>query len=141
LKNTWEIRFDEQITLFVEKMKEHAAEKRIICLSDKVAEFAADIMSLISFGDPFGSVRNQRDEREILGNWRKGLPFFGFAARCRFFRESILKIPIVGLWFLPSISDESGMGWLMREADRQVSSREKQNKDGAFDNTPDFLQQ
>jgi hypothetical protein len=141
LKNTWEARFDDQVTLFIEKMKEHAAEKRTVCLSDKVAEFAADIMSLISFGSPFGSVKNQRDERQILSNWRKGLTFFGFSARCRFFRDHILTLPTIGLWFLPTISDESGMGWLMREADRQVSTREAQNKDEAFDGAPDFLQQ
>lgn len=45
LKNTWESRFDDQVTLFVKKMHEHAAAKRTVCISDKVAEFAADIMS------------------------------------------------------------------------------------------------
>ncbi|KAF1845700.1 cytochrome P450 [Cucurbitaria berberidis CBS 394.84] len=140
LKKTWESRFDDQINLFAEKMHEHAAEKRTICLSDKVAEFAADIMSMISFTEPFGSVRNQRDEKDLLRNWRNGLTFFGFVGRFRFFRERIIKLPRVGLWFLPAVSNESGMGWLMCEADRQVSTRESQNAERPFDGKPDFLQ-
>ena len=97
LKNAWESRFDDQVMLFIEKMQEHAATKRIVCLSDKVVEFAADILAMISFTHPFGSVENQRDEKDLLSNWRKGLTFFGFVGRCRFFRETILKLPVVGL--------------------------------------------
>lgn len=121
-------------------MREHATEKRSVCLSDKVAEFAADIMSMISFGEPFGSVKNQRDEKDILGNWRKGLTFFGFASRFRFFRDTVLKIPVLGLWFLPGISHESGMGWLMAEADRQVFVRESRSEEKVARGEPDFLQ-
>ena len=44
LKNTWESRFDAQVDLFISKMKEHARSGHIVCVSDKVAEFAADIM-------------------------------------------------------------------------------------------------
>lgn len=141
LKNTWERRFDQQVNLFIKKMNEHAADKRTVCLSDKCAEFAADIMSMISFTEPFGCVENQRDEKDILSNWRKGLDFFGFAARFRFFRDVVLKLPVVGLWFLPSGSQDSGMGWLMCEADRQVSQREKLIEEQSFSGEPDFLQQ
>jgi cytochrome P450 len=141
LKNTWEPRFDDQVMLFVKKMNEHATAGRVVCVSDKVAEFAADIMSMISFTQPFGCVRNQRDEKLILGNWRKGLKFFGFVGRWRFFRERIVKLPVVGLWFLPSVKNEEGMGWLMCEADRQVSRREIQNKKSTFEGMPDFMQQ
>jgi len=122
-------------------MDGHAAAGRIICVSDKVAEFAADIMSMISFTEPFGCVQNQRDEKAILGNWRKGLGFFGFVGRWRFFREHVVKLPLVGLWFLPSVKNEEGMGWLMCEADRQVSHREERNKEKLFEGKPDFLQQ
>lgn len=141
LKNTWEQRFDQQVNLFVGKMSEHAANKRVVCLSDKVAEFAADIMSMISFTNAFGCVKNQRDEKDILTNWRKGLDFLGFAARFRFFRNVVLRLPVVGGWFLPSTSHDSGMGWLMCEADRQVSQREKLIEEQGFDGKPDFLQQ
>ena len=121
-------------------MREHAAANRIVCLSDKVAEFAADIMSMISFTHAFGCVQNQRDEKDILQNWRHGLLWFGFATRFRFFRECIIPLPVVGLWFLPSVSNDRGMGWLMREADRQVTQRERLG-DEKPDGTPDFLQQ
>jgi cytochrome P450 len=85
LKNAWEARFDDQVLLFTEKMHEHAAAKRTVCLSDKVAEFAADILATISFTHPFGSVANQRDEKDLLSKWRKGFTIFGFVGRCRFF--------------------------------------------------------
>ena len=127
--------------LFIEKMQEHAATKRIVCLSDKAVEFAADILAMISFTHPFGSVENQRDEKDLLSNWRKGLTFFGFVGRCRFSRETILKLLVVGLWWLPASSNDSEMGWLMCEADLQVASREKQNAEKAFNGKPDFLQQ
>ncbi|KAI8943869.1 hypothetical protein NX059_001840 [Plenodomus lindquistii] len=140
LKNTWEDRFDEQINLVVQKMREHAAANRVVCLSDKVSEFAADIMSMISFTNAFGCVKNQRDEKNILTNWRKGLDFFGFVGRFRFFRERIIKLPVIGLWLLPSMSNDSGMGWLMCEADRQVSTREKENEQNPFEGKPDFMQ-
>lgn len=141
LKNTWEDRFDEQVDLFVQRMREHARAKRTVCLSDKVAEFAADIMSMISFTEPFGSVDHQRDEKNILTNWRQGLGFFGFVSRFRFFREYIIKLPVVGLKFLPAMSQDSGMGWLMAEADRQVTTREEHNQKKAFDGKRDFMQQ
>lgn len=141
LKKTWESRFDDQVTFFLGKMNEHAEAQRTICLSDKVAEFASDILSMIAFTEPFGSVKNQRDEMHLLENWRKGLPFFGLACRFQFFRERILKLPVIGLWFLPAISNESGMGWLMCEADRQLSAREQQNAESPFDGKPDFMQQ
>ena len=141
LKKEWEGRFDDQVRLFTQKMSEHSEAKRIVCLSDKVAEFAADIMSMISFTEPFGCVKNQKDEKDILSNWRKGLDFFGFVGRFRFFREKIVKLPVVGLWFLPSMSNENGMGWLMCEADRQVTDRENGNAEKGFSGKPDFMQQ
>jgi cytochrome P450 len=141
LKNTWENRFDDQVTLFVSKMREHAQADRVVCISDKVAEFAADIMSMISFTHAFGCVRNQRDEKLILTNWRIGLNFFGFACRFRFFRDTIIPMPFFGRYFLPSTDNEVGMGWLMCEADRQVTMREKIISEKPFQNSPDFLQQ
>ncbi|KAL1611014.1 hypothetical protein SLS59_000651 [Nothophoma quercina] len=127
LKNTWEPRFDDQVNLFVEKMHEHAEAGRAVCLSDKVAEFAADIMSMVSFTTPFGCVERQEDVRDILKNWRLGLSFFGFASRWRWFRDVALQLPVAGMWFLPKVESGSGMGWLMYEADRQVNVREEVN--------------
>ena len=144
LKNTWEPRFDEQVNLFVEKMHEHAEAGRAVCLSDKVAEFAADIMSMVSFTTPFGCVERQEDVRDILKNWRLGLSFFGFASRWRWFRDVVLQLPVAGMWFLPKVESGSGMGWLMYEADRQVSVREEVNaaneKKESAEGRKDFMQ-
>ena len=144
LKNTWEPRFDDQVNLFVEKMHEHAKAGRVVCLSDKVAEFAADIMSMVSFTAPFGCVERQEDVRDILKNWRLGLSFFGFASRWRWFRDVVLQLPVAGMWFLPKVESGSGMGWLMYEADRQVSVREEVNaadeKKGSLEGRKDFMQ-
>jgi hypothetical protein len=107
----------------------------------KVSEFAADIMSMIAFGEPFGSVENQRDEKNILGNWRKGLTFFGVVWRWRFFRETLMNFPVIGPWCLPEFNPNTGMGWLVCEADRQVSAREKANAEKSYNGKPDFMQQ
>lgn len=127
LKRSWEAAFDWRVDLFISKMHEHAQAQNRVCLSDKVAEFAADIMSMVSFTEPFGCVERQEDVRDILKNWRLGLSFFGFAVRWRWFRDVLLQTPFVGLWFLPKVENGSGMGWLMCEADRQVSAREGRN--------------
>jgi len=127
LKRSWEAAFDGRVDLFIRKMHEHAQAQNRVCLSDKVAEFAADIMSMVSFTEPFGCVERQEDVRDILKNWRLGLSFFGFAVRWRWFRDVLLQAPLVGLWFLPKVENGSGMGWLMCEADRQVSAREERN--------------
>jgi hypothetical protein len=140
LKKQWEPRFDDHISLFMSKMREHAAANRVICLSDKCTEFAVDIMSMVSFSKPFGCVQNQRDEKNMIANFRQGLTFFGFAGRFRFFRENILKSPKLAVWFLPAPDHTSGMGWLMSEADRQLTSRERQIDEKSWDGKPDLLQ-
>ena len=140
MKNVWESRFDDHIMLFIRKLREHAEAGRTICMTDKLTEFAADILGMISFSEPFGNVENQSDERELLKNFRKGLPFFGFSGRFRFFRENILSLPFLGPLLLPSTTDTYGNGWLMGEADRQITAREKQNAEKKFEGRPDFLQ-
>ena len=113
-------------------------------MSDKVAQFAADIMSMVSFTTPFGCVETQTDVRNILKNWRLGLSFFGFAVRWRWFRDVLLQLPVVGMWFLPKVESGSGMGWLMCEADRQVREREEINaadeKNESTEKRKDFMQ-
>ena len=106
-----------------------------------ISEFAADIMSMVSFTEPFGFVRNQEDVRLILTKWRQGLNYFGFVGRFRFFREHVMKWPYFETWCLPATSDSHGMGYLMFEADRQVTQREKQIEEGTYKaKQPDFLQ-
>jgi hypothetical protein len=143
LKKNWEPRFDDQIRLLTAKLEEKARRDEVLCLSDKVAyeplatgpfyhlrnvgkplipyrEFAADIMTMISFTEPWGFVKNGRDERGILKSWRDGLDFYGFVPRSNFFRNYIFSIPGLNMWFLPKYSSTSGMGWLMYQADRKV---------------------
>ncbi|KAH8589289.1 cytochrome P450 17A1 [Bisporella sp. PMI_857] len=86
LKNAWESRFDSQIRIFVSKETVRAKNKEPIVLSDKVSEFAADIMTMVSFTKPWGFVQNDRDERSCNA-WRESLLLFGTAQRWRFFHE------------------------------------------------------
>ena len=104
-------------------------------------EFAADIMTMVSFTTPCGFVKNSRDEKLILTNWREGLDFFGFVGRFKFFQKYVLNLPGIGSLILPKITDSHGMGWLMGEAMRQISTREEENGKGIVSEKPDFLQQ
>lgn len=98
-------------------------------------------MTMLSFTEPWGFVRNSRDERNILKSWRKGLDFFGFVGRFRWFRNVVMK-STWGLYFLPTMSDDAGMGYLMSQADKQVSDRETLITTENFSQSkPDFLQQ
>ncbi|GME41126.1 hypothetical protein CBS470a_001953 [Neofusicoccum parvum] len=81
-------------------MTEYAENNQPVILSDKVAEFTADIITMLSFAKPWGFIRNSRDERNILSSWRRGLNF------------------------LPSTDNSTGMGYLMSQADAQVTERE-----------------
>ena len=98
-------------------------------------------MTMLSFTEPWGFVRNSRDERGILTSWRKGLDFFGFVGRFRFFRNYIMTVPGLNLWLLPKTSNDSGMGWLMSQADREVTDRENEIRQGIYRERPDFMQQ
>ena len=104
-------------------------------------EFAADIMTMVSFTTPFGFVKNSRDEKLILTNWREGLDLFGFVGRFKFFQKYVMNMPGIGHLILPKITDPHGMGWLMGEAMRQISTREQENGKGIVPEKPDFLQQ
>ncbi|KAI8251615.1 hypothetical protein K4K58_008676 [Colletotrichum sp. SAR11_239] len=140
LKNNWESRFDSHIQLFISRMSDFARNNEPVILSDKVAEFAADIMTMVSFTDPWGFVTNSRDERNMLASWRRGLFSFGFVNRFRWLRDRVTRV-WWGHFFLPSTSDDVGMGYLMAQADRQVSERERRMEEEAFtQEKPDFMQ-
>lgn len=112
-----------------------------VVLSDRLPEFAADVLTLVAFTEPWGFVRSGRDEGGLLHAWRQGLPFFGFAARCRWFRRNVLASPRLAPMFLPRTSDDRGMGFLMRQADRAVGERERRiAEEGFAQEKPDYLQ-
>lgn len=137
-------------------MTERADANETVLMSDRVAqvvfspgleeilmrssEFAADVMTMISFTEPWGFVKNGRDERGILSSWRKGLPLFGFAGRFNSFRK-LLGIPGIGEQLLPKATDKDGFGYLMNWADKEVQNREEKLGDGLTMDQPDFLQQ
>lgn len=64
-----------------------------------------------------------------------------FALRCRSFGLYVLNMPVLGAFLLPKSSKAVGMGWLICEADRQVTRRETQIVEKPFDSPQDFLQQ
>lgn len=97
-------------------------------------------MTMFSFNQPWGFVKNSRDERNLLSSWRAGLDFLGFAARFTFFRKHIIHLPGLAAWFLPRPSDHSGMGYLMEQADNQIRNREYEISQGLYPENPDFLQ-
>ncbi|KAI1859487.1 uncharacterized protein JN550_012005, partial [Neoarthrinium moseri] len=143
LKNFWEPKFDQHISLFLQKMTDIANAKQETILSDRVAEFAADIMTMVSFSEPWGFVRHGRDERGILHSWRLGLPFFGLVGRWRWFRQNIIANPNLAHYLLPAMSDKQGMGYLYAQANREVDHREMRMKaegESFYMERPDFLQ-
>ncbi|KAL0942682.1 cytochrome P450 monooxygenase [Colletotrichum truncatum] len=140
LKNNWEARFDSHIQLFVQRMTEFALNNEPVMLCDKVAQFAADIMTMVSFTDTWGFVANGRDERHMLESFRKGTPMFGFVGRFRWLRDRVNRVSW-GHLFLPSVTDNNGMGYLMAQADRQVTEREERiTNEGFSQEKPDFMQ-
>ncbi|KKY13520.1 putative cytochrome p450 17a1 [Diplodia seriata] len=98
-------------------------------------------MTMLSFGEPWGFVANSRDERAMLRSWRAGLDFFGFVGRFRWFRDVVIKTRVGARLFLPSVADDSGMGYLMSQADGAVAERERRiENEGFAQEKPDFLQ-
>jgi hypothetical protein len=96
-------------------------------------------MTMISFNAPWGFVSNSRDERNILASWRQSLPFFGFAGRFRWFRETVLQSQLTAK-LLPVPDDQQGIGFLMSQAVNQLGEREKKIEQGFEMEKPDFLQ-
>ncbi|KAK3372119.1 cytochrome P450 17A1 [Podospora didyma] len=141
LKNIWEPRIDSLIELLTSKLFSAAECNEPVVLCDRVAQFAADVMTLVSFSEPWGFVEHGRDERGILQSFRDGLVFFGFAGRFRGLRETVLKHPPLAKFLLPKVDDEGGNGFLMWQADRQVAERERRIEDEGFEQEkPDYLQ-
>jgi len=98
-------------------------------------------MTLLTFGQPWGFVKNSRDERNILGSFRESLVLFGFAGRCRGFREHVLKHPPLARFFLPRGSDDTGAGYLIGQAQKHVDERQRRiDEEGFSMEKPDYMQ-
>lgn len=140
IKKNWEPRVDDLVRMFLSNMRERAAAGEPVILSDKVAEFAADVLTTIVFTKPWGFLANDRDERGLIRAWRDGLALFGLSQRWRFLREVILPSPL-GPRVLPRESDETGNGWLVAQANREIAGRERSMEAGeARPDPPDMLQ-
>jgi hypothetical protein len=103
-------------------------------------EFAADIMTMLSFTDPWGFVKYSRDERGILSSWRQGLDIFGFVGRSKFVQKYVVCLPGVGSLILPKTTDAGGMGYLINQAITQVQNREEIMASKGYQGKPDFMQ-
>jgi cytochrome P450 len=140
LKKNWEARVDNLIQMFHSNNLRRAHAGEPVILSDKVAEFAADVLTTIVFTEPWGFLANDRDERGLIRAWRDGLALFGLSQRWRFLREVILASPL-GPHLLPHDSDEVGNGWLVTQANREIAERERLMEMGApRPDPPDMLQ-
>ncbi|KAK3317172.1 hypothetical protein B0T19DRAFT_479305 [Cercophora scortea] len=124
LKRVWEARIDELITLFIGKAALATKSGKEVILSDKCAEFVADVMTLVAFSEPWGFVQNDRDEKHILESWRKCLDVWGFVGRFGWLRENVFKSPL-SVYLIPKTDDDDGMVYLRGLANKQVTERER----------------
>lgn len=140
IKKNWESKVDNLIRMFLSNQKKPIETGEPVILSDKVAEFAADVLTTIVFTEPWGFLANDRDERGLIRAWRDGLALFGLSQRWRFLREVILPSPL-GPHVLPRDSDETGNGWLVTQANREIAERERRMEMGEpRPDPPDMLQ-
>ncbi|KAK4444029.1 Pisatin demethylase [Podospora aff. communis PSN243] len=139
LKTVWEARIDEHINLFTSKLLTASRQDdQPLVLSDRISYFTADIMTLLSFGSPWGYVANSRDEHSILKSLRDVLDFLGFAMRFRFIRDTVLESPLAG-YLLPSETDPTGYGFLLGQANKLVTEREAQMSQAFAPERKDYL--
>lgn len=96
---------------------------------------------MVSFNEPWGFVKNSRDEKGLLESWRQGLDFLGWATRFKFFRKHVMTFPGIAALLIPSPDSHTGMGFLIKEADAQVTKRETELSQGLYPEQPDFMQQ
>ncbi|KAF6814624.1 cytochrome p450 [Colletotrichum plurivorum] len=140
LKRNWESRFDSHIRLFIRQMAEIAEKNEPVILSDKAAEFAADIMTLVCFSEPWGFVADKADQRQLLHTWRNGLFAISFLTRFRWLRDRVSRA-WWGVYLLPSPEDKVGMGYIIGQANKQVTERERRIEDEGYSQEyPDFMQ-
>ena len=140
IKRNWESRVDNLIRTFLSNQQKRIDTGEPVILSDKVAEFAADVLTTVVFTTPWGFLANDRDERGLIRAWREGLALFGLSQRWRFLREVILPSPL-GPHVLPRESDETGNGWLVTQANREIAGRERRMATGEpRPDPPDMLQ-
>jgi hypothetical protein len=98
-------------------------------------------MTTFTFNEPWGFVKNGRDERGILTSFRRDLDFIGWSQRFSFFRDHVMRLPGLARLLTPQPDSHSGIGYLIKQAGIQVNDREKSISQGLYPENPDFLQQ
>lgn len=88
-------------------------------------EFAFDVLTMVLFTDPWGFVKNDRDQRGMIRAWREGTALFGLAQRWRFMRKVIFSSRLLRHFILPKVSDDWGNGWLMKQGAREIADRKQ----------------
>ncbi|KAK0736206.1 cytochrome P450 [Apiosordaria backusii] len=127
LKNEQESRIDNLVTLLVTQLS-NLNPQHVVKIDDKLAQFAADVMTLLTFGKPWGFIAHDRDEKRLLAAFRESLPFFGFAARCTSFRELFLASSLMRSLLLPTLDDKTGSGYLGAQAKLAIAQRERERE-------------
>ncbi|KAK4175766.1 putative cytochrome P450 E-class, group I [Triangularia setosa] len=128
LKNEQEPRIDNLVSSLVAQLSDLSPNDAVVSIDDKLAQFAADVMTLLTFGKPWGFIAHDRDEKRLLSAFREGLPFFGFAARCNSFRELFLSSGLMRSLILPTVDDKHGNGYLASQARLAIVQREKERE-------------
>ncbi|KAK0670159.1 cytochrome P450 [Cercophora samala] len=130
LKTSQEPRIDSLVTSLVNQLSLLPPDHEPFQMGDKLAQFAADVMTLLVFGKPWGFIAHDRDERRLLTAFRESLPMFSFAARCNSFRELILSSARMRGLVMPKVDDKTGSGYLASQAKLAVAQREQEREEG-----------
>lgn len=98
-------------------------------------------MTLVSFGEAWGFIKNERDEHGLSAAFNGAIDITDFFCRWTFLRETHQSIPFLMNFLLPSAKDKDGWGYLIGVAHKEVAKREKQFENGIQPESMDFTQQ
>ncbi|CAG8956308.1 hypothetical protein HYFRA_00003688 [Hymenoscyphus fraxineus] len=141
IQKTWESKIDGLINLWLQKITAKAKRGEELNMSDRTAQFSADVMTLVSFGQTWGFIENERDERGLITSFRKILDTLAAFCRSSFIRETLAYTPIIMNYLVPDNKEtKEGWGFLFGLAIKEVAKREEQLKHGIFPESKDFMQ-
>lgn len=100
-----------------------------------------DVISELVFGEPFGFSVAGEDKYSLLSQVVKSLPIVGPLVRMPYLLESIVKIPLLRDWILPTPWDKNGLGRLMAFHNELVNERISKEARGASGGKRDILAQ
>lgn len=97
-------------------------------------------MTMIAFSEPWGFIADKTDQRQILRTWRKGIFSLSFVTRFRWLRDRVSRAWL-GSYFLPKPGDKIGLGYVMGQAEKQLTERERRIEEEMYSQEyPDFMQ-